>query len=110
MMLTNGELSAELRQQIVEDSLSAGDDARLTWPRESIVEDVSAGLDDVKVPVLVLGGSHDKIDPPTVLAEHLLPLIPTAKLTVLEGTGHLSPLEVPDQVAASISGFIAQTR
>ena len=108
MMLTNGGLSAQLRQQVVEDSLRAGEEARLTWPRESIVQDVSAGLDGIEVPVLVLAGSHDKVDPPTVLAEHLLPLIPTASLTVLEGTGHLSPLEVPDQVAAHIGAFLAQ--
>jgi pimeloyl-ACP methyl ester carboxylesterase len=56
----------------------------------------------------VLAGSHDKVDPPEALRGHLLPLIPTATLTVLEGTGHLSPLEVPDQVAARISAFVAQ--
>ncbi|MER7180869.1 hypothetical protein ABT404_15525 [Streptomyces hyaluromycini] len=43
-----------------------------------------------------------------MLADHLLPLIPTATLTVLKDTGHLSPLEVPDQVAAHINAFVAQ--
>lgn len=108
MVLTNGGLSAELRQQVVEDSLRAGDEARLTWPRESMVHDVSAGLGTIEVPVLILAGSNDKVDSPEVLTEHLLPLIPTASLTVLEGTGHLSPLEVPDQVAAQIGTFLAQ--
>ncbi|MGG2464101.1 alpha/beta fold hydrolase [Streptomyces sp. RGM 3693] len=55
----------------------------------------------------VLAGSDDKVDPPQVLREHLLPLIPTATLTELADTGHLSPLEVPDQIASHISTFTA---
>jgi pimeloyl-ACP methyl ester carboxylesterase len=107
-MLTHGGLTAELRRQVVKDSLRGGEQARLAWPRQGMVQDVSAGVAAIEVPVLVLGGSHDKVDPPAVLADHLLPLIPTASLTVLTGTGHLSPLEVPDQVAARIGAFVAQ--
>ncbi|MFF7356972.1 MULTISPECIES: alpha/beta fold hydrolase [Streptomyces] len=59
------------------------------------------------MPVLVLAGGHGKVDPPTVVTDHLLPLIPTASLTVLEGTGRLSPLEVPDQVAGHVGAFVA---
>ncbi|WP_329360680.1 hypothetical protein [Streptomyces sp. NBC_01483] len=107
-MLTHGGLPPELRRQVVEDSLRGGNEARLEWPRQGLVQNVSAGVSAIEVPVLVLSGSHDKVDPPTVLADHLLPLIPTATLTVLKDTGHLSPLEVPDQVAAHIGAFVAQ--
>jgi hypothetical protein len=34
--------------------------------------------------------------------------MPRASMTVLEDTGHLSPLEVPDQVASHIATFSAQ--
>lgn len=108
LMLTHGEPSPELRRQVVEDSLRGGEQARLAWPRQGLVQDVSAGVGAIDVPVLVLAGSHDKVDPPTVLADHLLPLIPTASLTVLKDTGHLSPLEVPDQVATHIGAFVAR--
>ncbi|MCC3772593.1 alpha/beta fold hydrolase [Streptomyces sp. UNOC14_S4] len=107
LMLTHSGLTPELRRQVVEDSLRAGDQARLAWPRRGLVQNVSAGVGAIDVPVLVLAGSHDKVDPPSVLADHLLPLIPTASLAVLEGTGHLSPLDVPDQVAAHIGAFVA---
>ncbi|MEV6566964.1 alpha/beta fold hydrolase [Streptomyces kronopolitis] len=108
LMLTRGGLTPELRRQVVEDSLRAGDQARCAWPRQGLVQDVSAGVSAIGVPVLVLAGSHDKVDPPGVLADHLLPLIPTASLTVLRDTGHLSPLEVPDQVAAHLGAFVAR--
>jgi pimeloyl-ACP methyl ester carboxylesterase len=107
-MLTHSELTADLRRQVVEDSLRAGEPARLAWPRQGMVQDLSAAVAAIEVPVLVLAGSHDKVDPPAVLAEHLLPLIPTASLTVLTGTGHLSPLEVPDQVATHIGAFVTR--
>ena len=106
-MLTHRPLSAELRDQIVEDSLSAGVEARLAWPKYGLAQDVSAGLSYVDVPVLALAGDHDKVEPPAVLADHLLPLISHASMTVLEDTGHLSPLEVPDQVASHITRFTA---
>ena len=107
-MLTYQPLAAELRNQIVEDSLSAGAEARLAWPKYGLAQDVSAGLSDVDIPVVVLAGDHDKVEPPAVLADHLLPLMPHATMIVLEDTGHLSPLEVPDQVASHITAFTAQ--
>ena len=106
-MLTYRPLPAEVRKQILEDSLRAGDEARLAWPKDGLAQDVSAGISGIDVPVLVLAGSHDKVEPPTLLADHLLPLIPHATITLLEGTGHLSPLEVPDQVASHITAFTA---
>ncbi|MEU9469728.1 hypothetical protein AB0D78_24450 [Streptomyces avermitilis] len=47
------------------------------------------------IDVLVLAGSDDKVDLPRPLRDHLLPLIPTATLTELGGTGRLSPLRCP---------------
>jgi len=70
--------------------------------------DLRAKLRAIVTPVLVLAGDHDKVEPLGVLTEHLLPLIPTASLTVLNDTGHLSPLEVPGQVASHITKFVSQ--
>ena len=109
-MLTHQSLRAELRKQIVDDSLRAGSDARLAWPRYGLAQDVSEGLSNVTIPVLVLAGDHDRVEPPAVLAEHLLPLIPHTTMTVLEDTGHLSPPEVPGQVTRQITAFITQLK
>ncbi|MCX4634754.1 alpha/beta hydrolase [Streptomyces sp. P9-2B-2] len=108
LVLTNGELSVEARRQVHEDSARAGEAARMAWPRQALVEDFADRVGAINVPVLVLAGSDDKVDPPQILRAHLLPLIPTATLTELSGTGHLSPLEVPDQIASHIGAFIAR--
>ncbi|MCW2623823.1 alpha/beta hydrolase [Mycobacterium sp.] len=108
VMLTNGGLSPKFRHQVVEDSLRAREEARLAWPHRGLVQDISAGVGNIDVAVLVLAGDHDKVEPLGVLTEHLLPLIPTASLTVLNDTGHLSPLEVPGQVASHITKFVSQ--
>ncbi|MGW1887416.1 hypothetical protein [Streptomyces sp. NPDC001970] len=43
-----------------------------------------------------------------MLADYLLPMIPTTLLTIVKDTGHLLPREVPDQVAAHIGAFVAR--
>lgn len=110
LMLTNGGLSDTLRRQVHQDSSRAGRDARLAWPTQGLVEDHCARVGAIDVPVLVLAGGDDKVDPPEALRAHLLPLIPTATLTVLPGTGHLSPLEVPGRIAHHLTTFLTHLR
>jgi pimeloyl-ACP methyl ester carboxylesterase len=106
-VLTHRPLPAALREQVIADSLAAGDDARLAWPLHGIAEDITAAASAIEVPVQVLAGQHDKVDPPAALETSLLPFIPGARMTVIEGTGHLSPLEVPGQIANLLDQFAA---
>ncbi|MEU9019063.1 alpha/beta hydrolase [Actinomadura sp. NPDC048394] len=107
-VLTHRPLPADLREQVLTDSLAAaaaGDDARLAWPRHGITADITAAAGAIDVPVHVLAGRHDRVDPPASLQTDLLPLIPGARMTVIEDTGHLSPLEAPDELATHIDHF-----
>jgi pimeloyl-ACP methyl ester carboxylesterase len=109
-VLTYRPLPAGLREQVITDSLAAGaDDARLAWPLHGITEDITAAASAIEVPVQVLAGEHDQVEPPASLEASLLPVIPGARMTVIEGTGHLSPLEVPGQVAGQIDQFASST-
>jgi pimeloyl-ACP methyl ester carboxylesterase len=85
LVLTNGGFGEEARRQVHDDSSRAGDVARLSWPRQGLVEDCADVVGAIGFPVPVLAGSHDKVDPPQDLREHLLPKIPTAGLTELDG-------------------------
>jgi pimeloyl-ACP methyl ester carboxylesterase len=53
------------------------------------------------LPVLVLVGSDDALTPPSI-AEEMAALIPNARLTILPGAGHLTPLEAPGEVTAAL--------
>jgi pimeloyl-ACP methyl ester carboxylesterase len=106
-VLTRRPLPADLHEQAITDSLAAGDDARLAWPRHGIAEDITAAASAIEVPVQVLAGQHDQVDPPASLEASLLPFIPGARMTVIEGTGHLSPLEAPGQIAHLLDQFAA---
>jgi pimeloyl-ACP methyl ester carboxylesterase len=86
-VLTVLPLSAEIREQVVEDSLRGNPRARDAWPAGVVVEDSSGDVGTIDVPVLVVA------------------YLPRSRLEVLPGTGHLSPLEVPEAVAQVIRDF-----
>jgi pimeloyl-ACP methyl ester carboxylesterase len=105
-VLTYRPLAAGLREQVITDSLAGNPDALLAWPLEGMTQNITDHAGLIKVPVQVLAGRYDLVDPPGSLEANLLPVIPGARMTVLDGTGHLSPLEVPDQIANEIDQFV----
>ena len=70
--------------------------------RRMDLEEVARGL---RVPTLILCGSRDKLTPPA-LSERLNDLIPSSRLLVLEGAGHMLPLEAPERVNRQILEFV----
>jgi pimeloyl-ACP methyl ester carboxylesterase len=104
-MLTAKPLSAEDREQVIEDSLRGAPPAKAAWPRSTSLEDIAAQVGDIAVPTLVIAGALDRVDPPIRLRAELLTRIPQAVMHVLPGTGHLSMLESPDAVAGLIADF-----
>lgn len=54
--------------------------------------DVSEALEQVGVPALVIGGTHDRITLPGA-SEHLATHLPNARLEMMHGCGHMSMLE-----------------
>ncbi|MDE3240020.1 MAG: alpha/beta fold hydrolase [Paracoccaceae bacterium] len=94
-------------EQVVTDSLQGSPAARSAWPLEASQEDITAQAEQIRVPTLVVSGEEDRVDPPAVLRQELMPRIPQARLHVLPGIGHLSPLEAPDDLADLIRSFAA---
>ena len=64
--------------------------------------DFRDGLADIAVPTTILVGTHDRLTPPR-LARVLADRIPGAHLEVVEGAGHMLPLEAPAEVAEAIA-------
>jgi len=75
---------------------SARSEARPTGPGDASVLVSSHGNGEVTVPVSILVGSRDRVEHESALRKIFGRLLPQATVRVLEGIGHLSPLEAPD--------------
>lgn len=106
-VLTAKPLSDVLREQIIEDSLRGSPQAKSAWPNEAISEDISAAVRFINVPVRVISGECDRVDPFATLQEKLIPHISHAAIHIIPGAGHLLPLESPAEVAQIIQRFVA---
>jgi pimeloyl-ACP methyl ester carboxylesterase len=68
--------------------------------------DYREGLGSISVPTTVIVGTRDTLTPPR-MARVLAERIPKAELIVLQGAGHMLPLEEPEAVAAAIAAHTA---
>ncbi len=62
-------------------------------------------LKDIAAPTLVIVGSDDGITPPDA-ARKMADAIPNAQLQIIEGAGHLSNLEKPEEFNAALLDFL----
>ncbi|MHB1304781.1 MAG: alpha/beta fold hydrolase [Acidiphilium sp.] len=98
-------LDREDLEAVIEDSLAGAPGAKEAWPLFTSQEDITSALAGIEVPVIVVSGEHDRVDPPEVLKRELLPRLAQAQLHVLPQVGHLSPYEAPDAVANLVRAF-----
>jgi len=71
-------------------------------------EDSLPLLPSIGIPVLAVAGSEDVITPPGK-ATAIAAGVAGAELAVIDGAGHLSPMEKPAEVAAALSAFFSKT-
>jgi len=67
-----------------------------------MIEDISSAVLNINVPTLVLAGENDQVERVATLEQELFPRIRDAQMKVIPRSGHLSLLEVPDEIAAGI--------
>lgn len=95
----------EIVEQIVKDSMGGSAEAKLAWPTEAILEDISAEISKITVPTLVLAGDQDRLDSIEQHREEIVKRVPNARLEVISGSGHLIPIDQPQKLAAAIADF-----
>ena len=69
--------------------------------------DRSGELPSIKVPTLILVGEHDAITPPAA-AEQMQRAISKSQLAIVQGAGHMTPMEQPEQVNRALREFVQQ--
>jgi 3-oxoadipate enol-lactonase len=105
-VLTARTPSAEIVEQIVEDSMSGSREATMAFPTSLIFEDISAAVSKINVPTLVLAGELDKVDSIEQHKREVVARISGARLEVIAGSGHLLPVDEPVQLAQHIARFV----
>lgn len=104
-VLAPGGLDPDDLETVIADSLAGAPAAKQAWPLSASQEDITAAVADIAVPVIVISGELDRVDPPEVLQCELLPHIPQAQLHVLPHVGHLLPFEAPYDIAYLVKAF-----
>jgi pimeloyl-ACP methyl ester carboxylesterase len=69
--------------------------------------DSRPGLAAIACPTLVVCGREDVLTPPE-LSEEIAGLVPGADLVLIEGCGHLSTMERPDDVNAALRSWMSR--
>jgi pimeloyl-ACP methyl ester carboxylesterase len=67
--------------------------------------DRRADLAKIAVPTILIAGSEDKTAPPAIMAS-MQRKIPGSELVVLEGCGHLGPMDQPGPFNAALERFL----
>ncbi len=82
-------------------------DAYLAMWRAMFGSDLRPFLDDVDVPVLLIGGALDPVTP-TSLLEAMRERLPTARLVELPEASHFSNLDCPEAFSAALRAFLRE--
>ncbi|KAH6838387.1 Alpha/Beta hydrolase protein [Chaetomium sp. MPI-CAGE-AT-0009] len=104
-VLTQTFKSCEPPSFLVADMLRGNEWARKAWPAYAMAEDVSGVVHNISLPVLVLAAREDIVEPLERVKLELCSHFPGAKLAILHGSGHLSPLDAPEAVAKQLLAF-----
>lgn len=98
--------SPEMIEQIVEDSLSGNPAAKLAWPSEGMLEDISLAAEEIRVPTIVIAAERDNLDSIEQHQREVIARIPGSMLEIIPGSGHLLPIDEPVLTAEAIRRFV----
>ena len=107
-ILTSKQLSPELREQVIDDTLGGAPAAKVAWTQEGMTLDITGLVGNINVPTTVILGDADKVETEPLLRRELASRIKDTEFIILPGVGHLSPLEAPSELAAAITKAVAR--
>jgi 3-oxoadipate enol-lactonase len=96
--------TADKLRQIMESQSPKTIENALTAMRDR--EDHMANLASLNIPALIIVGQHDAVTPPA-MSEAMNKGLRQSTLKVIQGAGHMSPMEKPGEVSGVIEDFAA---
>jgi pimeloyl-ACP methyl ester carboxylesterase len=105
-VLTATALGDDVVQALVLDMLRGNEFARAAWPSYAMGEDITALVEGIKVPALVVAAEKDIVEPLERVKTEVVGRLVRVELAVVPGSGHLSPVEAPKVVAGFLVTFL----
>ena len=107
-VLTGSPISSKDREMLVSDALRLSPAAREGWVEVGTQEDYTKDVTRVNVPVVVIAGEDDKVDPVEVVKAHIIPSFSNPETHFLKKKGHLLPVEAPAELVEILGNFAAK--
>jgi pimeloyl-ACP methyl ester carboxylesterase len=101
-VLLGSEISLASREQLIADALRVSPEASAGWIEIGSRENFSEKAADINVPVAIVAGELDRVDPISEVKAHVVAHYPSAQVRFLANKGHLLPVEAPQEVATLI--------
>jgi pimeloyl-ACP methyl ester carboxylesterase len=92
-------------ERAVEDRMRVSPDAWRAWLESGSKEDWSSRFNAPDVPTLVIAAGKDSSLGPEVQEQLTLPHFPGARMEVIRASGHMVPMEAPEQLASLLRAF-----
>jgi pimeloyl-ACP methyl ester carboxylesterase len=104
-VLTGGPITDEDRELLVADALRLSPGARDGWIDVGSQEDFSSEVSKVNVPVAIIAGDADKVDPMAVVKAEIVPAFANPETHFLKKKGHLLPIEASRELVEILGTF-----
>ncbi len=105
-VLTESFRARDLPDFVVDDMLRGSRWAKEAWPAYAREEDVSEAVGRIAVPVLIVAAENDVVEPLERVRTEVCGRVSGARMEIISGSGHLSPVDAPERVAEHILRFI----
>jgi pimeloyl-ACP methyl ester carboxylesterase len=95
----------DIFERAVEDRMRANPDAWRAWLESGSREDWSSRFHALDLPTLVIAAGKDSSLGPEVQQRLTLPHLSSSRLEVIRASGHMVPMEAPEQLASLLRAF-----
>ncbi len=107
--ITREALDERDRENLVQDGLRASQAAWNAWLDAGSREDIGGQAGQINVPTLLLASRQDPVMSLDVIEGQVVPYFAGAQYEILEGSGHLLPLEIPKEVTRHLLHWTGHT-
>lgn len=101
-ILAHGELTDEHKERVIRNSLAGDPRAKDSWLEAGMDYDITELAPRIQVPIVVVVGGKDLVEPEDALRIAFDRYYAGTQYVLLPDSGHLIPLQAPEELAAAI--------